>query len=318
MTAEGRDEHLRPERPFVAGERFEYWREMACQVRLAPVEVRSDNQAGFRCALRYSDLGATRVSLFTASSYQVRRTPRLIRQSDPERLSVGMVLGGHATVSQSGRQARVPSSTFSLYDSSRPYGIDLGPAGGSDAVRGMDHYTPAEAARLSVAALDVLATRLAHELDADRWVPPETRRRVLLTHIHAFIQLHLGDPELSPAEIASAHHISLRLLHKLFQEQGETVAGWIRARRLAGCQRDLTDPAQANRPVAAIAARRGFRSAIHFSRVFRAAYGLPPHEYRLSQLGSPLVALPAHAEELGPQDEPRGQHQQQAKPDDAD
>jgi AraC-like DNA-binding protein len=48
----------------------------------------------------------------------------------------------------------------------------------------------------------------------------------------AFIQEHLGDPELRPAEIAAAYHISLRLLHKLFQEQGTTVAGWIRTRRL--------------------------------------------------------------------------------------
>ena len=104
--------------------------------------------------------------------------------------------------------------------------------------------------------------------------------------IHAFIQEHLGDPELSPAAIAAANHISLRLLHKLFQEQGQTVAGWIRARRLERCRRDLLDPAQAACPVAAVAARWGFRSAIHFSRLFRATYGLPPHEYRLCHSGS--------------------------------
>jgi AraC-like DNA-binding protein len=99
---------------------------------------------------------------------------------------------------------------------------------------GMDRYSPAEAARLSTAAWEVLATRLAHELDGDRWIAPETHRRVLLTRIHAFIQEHLGDPELRPATIAEAHHISLRLLHKLFHEQGQSVAGWIRTRRLEG------------------------------------------------------------------------------------
>ena len=41
----------------------------------------------------------------------------------------------------------------------------------------------------------------------------------------AFIQQHPDDPGLSPAEIAAAHHISLRLLHNLFQEQGETCGG---------------------------------------------------------------------------------------------
>jgi AraC-like DNA-binding protein len=314
-----------------AGERFEYWREIASQVRMAPVEVQSDHQAGFRFRLRYSDLGATRVSLFTARPYRVRRTPALIRRSDPERLSVGMVLNGHGFVDQSGRQAHLPPATFTLYDNSHPYGIDLAPAGGAGYIRGlivnfprrllplppgkvkqltsvtmpagpgigaltsrllvqlatgMDHYTPAEAARLSTAALEVLATRLAHELDGDRWVAPEMHRRVLLERLHAFIQQNLADPDLSPAAIAAAHHISLRLLHKLFQEQGETVAGWIRARRLEGSGRDLLDPAHAHRPVAVIGARWGFRSPIQFSRAFRAAYGLPPREYRLSYSGS--------------------------------
>jgi AraC-like DNA-binding protein len=147
---------------------------------------------------------------------------------------------------------------------------------------GMDHYTPAEASRLATAALEVLAVRLAYALDSDRMVPPETRHGALLTSIHDFIQRHLGDPELSPAAIAAAHHISLRLLHKLFSEQGETVAGWIRARRLEATRRDLADPAQAARPVAEMAARRGFRSAASFNRTFRDAYGLSPHQYRLT------------------------------------
>jgi AraC-like DNA-binding protein len=165
---------------------------------------------------------------------------------------------------------------------------------------GMDHYTPAEASRLSTAALEVLAVRLAHALDSGQSVPPETRRRALLTSIHAFIQRHIGDPELSPEMIAAAHHISLRLLHNLFSQDGETVAGWILARRLEGTRRDLADPAQATRPVAALAARWGFRSAASFSRTFRDAYGLPPHQYRLtcnlghSNSSGPATAGPPH------------------------
>src|SRR5437764_7940317 len=85
-----------------AGERFDYWREIASQVRMAPVEVRSDNQAGFRFALRYSDLGATRVSLFTATPYRVQRTPKLKRRTDPERLSGRMLVRGLSSAGQSG------------------------------------------------------------------------------------------------------------------------------------------------------------------------------------------------------------------------
>jgi AraC-like DNA-binding protein len=148
--------------------------------------------------------------------------------------------------------------------------------------RNVDLYSPAEAARLSAAALEVLATRLAHELDIRDWGTPESRRHALLTTVQAFIQQHLGDPGLSPAVIAAAHHMSLRSLQQLFHDEGLTVGDWIRRRRLESCRRDLSDPALATRPVAAIAARWGFSSASDFSRVFRAVHGLPPAEYRMS------------------------------------
>jgi AraC-like DNA-binding protein len=146
--------------------------------------------------------------------------------------------------------------------------------------RNIDHYSPAEAARLSTAALEVLATRLAHELDMPEWGTPESRRHALVTTVQAFIQRRLGDPLLSPALIAAAHHISVRTLHQLFHDAGLTVAGWTRQRRLECCRRDLADPALADRPVSAIAARWGFSSAPDFSRAFRAVHGLPPSEYR--------------------------------------
>jgi len=149
-------------------------------------------------------------------------------------------------------------------------------------VRNVDHYSPAEAARLSSVTLEVLATRLARELDVPGWGTPESRRHALLSTTQAFIQQHLGDPGLSPAAVAAAQHMSLRALHQLFHDEGLTVAGWIRRRRLERCRRDLSDPALDSRPVAAIAARWGFSSASDFSRVFHAAHGLPPAEYRRS------------------------------------
>jgi len=148
--------------------------------------------------------------------------------------------------------------------------------------RDVDHYSPAEAARLSAAALEVLATRLARELDARDWGTSEARRHALLTTIQAFIQQRLADPDLSPATVAAAHHISLRSLHQLFHDEGLTVAGWIRRQRLERCRRDLADPALAARSVGAIAARWGFSSAGDFSRAFRAVHGLPPAAYRSS------------------------------------
>ena len=53
--------------------------------------------------------------------------------------------------------------------------------------------------------------------------------------------------------LATSAARSPRYLHRLFQEPGATVAGWIRQRRLEGCRRDLTwdltDPALVSRTV---------------------------------------------------------------------
>ena len=146
--------------------------------------------------------------------------------------------------------------------------------------RNIDHYSPAEAARLSTAALEVLATTLSHELDTHDWETPESRRHAQLTVVQSFIRRYLGDPELCPGMIAAAHHMSLRSLQQLFHDEGLTVAGWVRQRRLEGCRHDLSDPALAARPVAAIAARWGFPNPGDFSRAFRSRHGLPPAEYR--------------------------------------
>jgi AraC-like DNA-binding protein len=155
----------------------------------------------------------------------------------------------------------------------------------------VDQYRAPAAARLSNAALDVLVALLGYQLDLLSAVPAETHRRALLLRIHAFIDQHLGDPELSPSVIAAAHHVSVRYLHKLFQEHDMTVAGWIRGRRLDRCRRDLVDPTLWARPVSAIAARWGFADSAHFSRVFRAAYGIPPREYR-QRAAKPRCAVP--------------------------
>ncbi len=146
--------------------------------------------------------------------------------------------------------------------------------------RRMKELSPSDTARLSTLTIDVLTAALATALDAQSVVPPHTRRRALMARIHAFIRDNLGDPNLTPDTIAAAHHISLRYLHKLFHEEGHTVAGWVRERRLEQCRRDLADARLTARPIGAIAARWGFGSPAHFSQVFRGSYGLSPREFR--------------------------------------
>jgi AraC-like DNA-binding protein len=109
---------------------------------------------------------------------------------------------------------------------------------------------------------------------------PRARAAALRGQIKAYIELHLREPGLGPERIARAHFISTRYLHKLFEPEGTTVAAHIRARRLEGARRDLTDPALAGHTIAALAARWGFPEPARFSRAFRAVYGCSPTEAR--------------------------------------
>ncbi|WP_051947915.1 helix-turn-helix domain-containing protein [Streptomyces scabiei] len=141
-------------------------------------------------------------------------------------------------------------------------------------------YTVADGARLATVTLDLVTAFLAHHLETGTPAPERAHRDARLLEIRAFVQRHLGDPELSPSMIAAAHNISLRSLHRLFGEEDMTVAGWIRTRRLELCRRDLADPRLHAHPVRAIATRWGFTDPAHFSRAFRTAHGLSPREYR--------------------------------------
>jgi AraC-like DNA-binding protein len=142
------------------------------------------------------------------------------------------------------------------------------------------YCTPADAARLGTVAVDLLTALLARHFDGEAPVPPAARQSALLTAIEDFIQRRLGDPALTPALVAEAHHISLRYLHRLFEQRDTTVAALIRGLRLDRCRRDLAEPGLAHLPIRVIAARWGFPQPGEFSRAFTRAYGTPPSVYR--------------------------------------
>lgn len=129
-------------------------------------------------------------------------------------------------------------------------------------------------------AVSLLSTLAGDHLsDQARGQQPDTRAP-LMSDILDFIDLRLSDTDLSPETIARAHHISVRYLHKLFREEGTTVGRLIQRRRLAECRRVLTLRSAENLTIAAVAHRWGFASPTHFSRVFRATYGMSPSAWR--------------------------------------
>lgn len=105
-------------------------------------------------------------------------------------------------------------------------------------------------------------------------------REDLVRRVRAHVDAHLWDRRLTPASVAAAQHISVRYLHRLFEGQGSTIGRWIQHRRLEEARRELARPGRADLTVSAVARRWGFASATHFSRSFRAAYGMSPSDWR--------------------------------------
>lgn len=115
----------------------------------------------------------------------------------------------------------------------------------------------------------------------------------MLQRVQDYILQNLAHDDLTPRRIASAHRLSLRYLHLLFQHSGTTVSGFILDSRLHACCQALADPAFARSKISDIASRWGFHSASHFCRAFKGKYGASPSEVRKAGHESPGMPISA-------------------------
>jgi AraC-like DNA-binding protein len=137
----------------------------------------------------------------------------------------------------------------------------------------------AEQPEIVESVVDLIRSLYAAPSSASEPRPLRSRAEILLT-VESFIEANLGDPDLTPEQIARASFISRRYLHKLFEAEGTSVCGWIRAARLDRCRRDLLDPALAHQTILSIATSWGLPGPQNFSRMFRTTYGCSPRELR--------------------------------------
>ena len=283
-----------------------------------PLQVSTAGPDHFRGIIRGASVDEVHVNEVRATSHVVERTPELIARSDRSYFKLSLMLAGTGMLIQDDRDAVLQAGDLAVYDTDRPYSLvfdddfrtmvvmfpkhlislpsDMigqltavrisgqGGLGGmvvpylTQLAGNLDQLAGTTGARLAHSALDLVTTVFTRELGLDE--VSADPHRALVQRIRSYIDRNLASTDLGPATIASAHFISTRHLHGLFQEQGVTVSTWIRTRRLEQCRRDLLDPMLADRPVAAIAARWGFVDAAHFSRAFKTAFGISPSEYR--------------------------------------
>ncbi|MFD0201629.1 MULTISPECIES: helix-turn-helix domain-containing protein [Saccharothrix] len=286
-------------------QQFDLWQSAVSQT-FVPLEASAGVTAGrgFRGRLRGQSLGSVAVYEASADAHTVRRTARAISRAAPEYYKLSLQLHGTARLSQDGRHASLRPGDFALYDTTRPYSLAFehvsstlvlmfprdmlvlpsGHVAALTAVRfaggaGVSGIVSGTLVQLARNVVDLLGTAPADRLEyAD--VPVESTRAALLVKIKSYVEAHLEDAELSPGDIAAAHHISTRYLHKLFSEAGTTVSGYLRRRRLERCGQDLADPAKHRLSIGVIGARWGLVDASYLSRAFKTEFGLSPSEYR--------------------------------------
>ncbi|MER7847682.1 helix-turn-helix domain-containing protein [Kitasatospora sp. NPDC096077] len=121
-------------------------------------------------------------------------------------------------------------------------------------------------------------------------------------------EARLADPQLSPALLAGELAVSVRTLHRAFAGAEETVAGYIRRRRLERARAALLS-ATGRPTISELAAYWQFADSSHFGRAFRRQYGQSPAEFvraatnRRSGHGGSGARLPAEAAGRDPGEE---------------
>jgi AraC-like DNA-binding protein len=283
--------------------------------------------AGVRHRLDSWDLGIhSHLQRFLGSGLRVSRRPKHLRAAAPDRLALSIQLRSSACLAVGGEVARTlqPGQLF-IVDQTQCHDFRWsGLAGAKAFVIDYDRLdVPVEVARKAAPRLGqsqvygLVRRHLARLCEAGPELSPgparamlgaattdllraliataaqdDSRQRgalhdTLLLRIEKYIEHHLTDQGLDAGQIAAAHNISVRQLYTVWSVNDVPLSQWIIAARLEGARRDLARPASGPGTVAATAHRWGFRDSTHFSRRFRAAYGMSPCEYQQQSRPAP-------------------------------
>jgi AraC-like DNA-binding protein len=303
-----------------AGERAEAVH-TAMMYASAPCHVIHEDPGGdVHARMEVWDFGGANIFTHASSGIRLLRTAKLARQDAMPVIALSVQRRADGRIEQRGRQRRVPPGDLLAVDLSAPYDYSWSGDGAAgclqipfdqvglpvDVVRRTaseigasplyrlvtDHIAhlardpaaitgDASATAVAAASVDLVRAMLASADRSGRHAR-QVLAETLLTRVRAYVRRHLADPELSPAVIAAAHNVSLRQLYKVCAAAGISLEQSIIEERLQRVRHELTQPQRRNLPIAAVARRWGFRDATHFTRRFKARYGMTPSQWQRS------------------------------------
>jgi len=175
-------------------------------------------------------------------------------------------LSPHLAGGRLGRPFRLPGVS--------PLGSLLGAA--MDAAKQQAPLLPDELGEAVLRNLCGLVTLASGASDEGTEWARDSLRSPQLAAVKRHVDLHLADPGLSPASVASALGISRRQLHRLFEPSGSTFGRYVLRQRLLRCRDTVAGATGTGRSVVDIAFGWGFNSMATFYRAFVSEFGSSP------------------------------------------
>lgn len=298
-------------------DRYEYWQEIVCR-NLLEGECEPAAPDDFFGELVVTRTANVTFGKIRSVAQSFHRTEHHIRNSACEHtLQIGLQLRGHSMVRQDGREARLAPGQFVFLDTKRPASVrPLGPFEQMTiclppevipkTLERTRDYTartcrvdteltgvvvpylatlPGLLQRLDTPVAERLAgtavalvTAAIEQMLTNRLPGAYSSHAVQLERAKSYITIHAAETTLTPSGVAAALGISLRALQALFAEEQDTPSDYIWHCRLKRARAALAS--QRVESIGTIALVSGFSDFAHFSRRFKAAYGMSPREFR--------------------------------------
>jgi len=136
----------------------------------------------------------------------------------------------------------------------------------------ISEMTVAEAPAITDSLLGMMdALFVSHDIESEHAL------EATLHSMCKLIEESLKDPKLSAETLCARFNCSRTTVYRLFKTHGG-ISRYIQERRLQKCYRALSQQRNHSRGVFGVALEYGFTNQSHFSRIFKASFGISPKE----------------------------------------